>query len=611
MKVAGPSNHGPMLAEPAQRRTVGPAFRDSVWLNRRAAYLSVVAIILCIYSYPALRTAITTGNLRLPAVSAPDVGLYLSISSLQKNSEGEILNPYYHVGVPYAVSYLKFRLGPMLFGLLNHLFAGRVWLTLFVWNLLCWSLLCAAAIWLFHCLLPQPPVELVLAALALLTLFSPDGISRAATPHLSLSWVPVALPYIRPFAPQFMMPLFLCYLGLLIRALSGASLRLWGTMAALQFVAFTAFPYATMMMAGTTAIAAIWYLFAGPRTSRWRVVLGFTVVCALLDLAFALHGSGGFRLSFPDQTSLIMFQPHLLGKTIGKVWILTGIMVVVAALTPRVRPEVKWPLVGMGLSNMLFALGDAFVSERVFYLSDHSGYFYQSTLVILMLVLVSAYLPNGAHALRLTRIASLATVVLCAVYGFLVAGQNYRVNLAYNLEQSDFTRWMERGEVSADDLIITQFGGAPYDSCEWIPLLSNAESLYCRNAQLTLTPEQNRDLQRPREVLYLYLSGKDEHWVENTTDFERYGLYGELSSFRSPEERLERIGALREELLPLFERIEHDDPSIHDFFRRFRRVWIVQNRQKRMFVDSRLESYLDLKGQELAGDLLVVASNPK
>src|SRR5258708_4205895 len=59
--------------------------------------------------------------------------------------------------------------------------------------------------------LPNPNIELVLAALSLLTLFSLDGFG-----HVTEAWihsVPMklvgGLPYIRPFTPQFIMPLFL------------------------------------------------------------------------------------------------------------------------------------------------------------------------------------------------------------------------------------------------------------------------------------------------------------------------------------------------------------------------------------------------------------------
>src|ERR1700688_3894589 len=192
-----------------------------------------------------------------------------------------------------------------------------------------------------------------------------------------------------------------------------------------------------------------------------------------------------------------------------------------------------------------------------------------------------------------------------------MAEGNYRGNLTHNVRQADLASWFGRGEVSSRDLVITQYEGTQCDACEWIPLLSDAETLYCRNSQLALTPEQNRDMQRLREVLYLYFVGKDHQWLENATEFERYGLYGEVSSFHRPEERTARIIALRHEMLPFFERIENGDPSMHEFFRRFQRVWIIQYRQNPAFVDTRLASYLNFKEQQTSGRLLITSLEPK
>ena len=153
--------------------------------------------------------------------------------------------------------------------------------------------------------MPRPTVELVLAGVALLMLFGVDEVGRFITAwiHLSPTWFSGGLPYIRPFTPQVILPLLLFYVGLQIRALSGKNLLVWGLMAFLQFVAFTAFPYATLIMAGTTAAAALWYIIALARYSAWRVVLCFFLVCFLADVAFALHGSGGFHFGFPDPDS--------------------------------------------------------------------------------------------------------------------------------------------------------------------------------------------------------------------------------------------------------------------------------------------------------------------
>jgi hypothetical protein len=65
-------------------------------------------------------------------------------------------------------------------------------------------------------------------------------------------------------------------------------------------------------------------------------------------------------------------------------------------------------------------------------------------------------------------------------------------------------------------------------------------------------------------------------------------------------------------MLPLFDHVENDDPSLQAFFRRFHRVWILQSAQNPVFVNLRLGSYLNLREQELAGTTLLVASaDPK
>jgi hypothetical protein len=64
-------------------------------------------------------------------------------------------------------------------------------------------------------------------------------------------------------------------------------------------------------------------------------------------------------------------------------------------------------------------------------------------------------------------------------------------------------------------------------------------------------------------------------------------------------------------MLPLFERVEHGDPAIREFFRRFSRVWIFRDRQNPALVDARLSFYLDMKEQESAGSLLITSSTPK
>ena len=582
-------------------------------LRRLFFYGIVISIILSIYSYPALRSTGVTKSFRLPPVTAPDEGLYLSISELRETNDGAIVNPYYHVAVPVPVSYLKFRLGPLLFGLLNHVLYHRIWWALFVWNLFCSLGLCLSATWLFERFLPHSSTAVVAAGVTLITIFSFESVWHCVTAviHRSQVWFPGDLPYIRPFSPQFVVPLVVCYVGLQIRALSKRSVSAWALMAVVQFVAFAALPYATIIMAGTTAVATLYFAFTRFRELPWHILLSFLLVCGLLDLTFAMRGSDAFGLSFPGHTRLIRFQPALLVLSIGKMWILIAILVVVAATTKKLRPEIKWTLVGLGLTNIVFALGDAFVSERIFLMGTHIPYFYNSTLAILLTFIVSAYIPNSGRSVRAVRIGSLAIIVTCLALGFAMAEGNHVAHLGFNLEQSDLAQWFAHGEVSPGDLVITQFSTTAYDDCEWVPLLTSAQVLYCRNAQLTLTAQQNREVQRLREVLYLYFNGKDQQWLENTTEFEGYGLYGELSSFHTPAERQERVVALRNEMRPYFKEVEDQAPSITGFFRGFRRIWIVQKRDDPQFVDSRLRSYFDIKNRETVRTLIVTEATAK
>lgn len=571
-------------------------------------------MILSVYSYPTIRTTVGTKSLRLPPVTAPDLGLYLSLSKLATGAPGTVLNPFYHVSLPAnSAPYLKFRFSPLLFGILDDILGNHLWLALLLWNLLWWFLFCVAAIWLFERFLPFASVELVMFGVALLLLVNVAGIWHIAATfgNGSPEWLSGALPYIRPFTPQVVMPLFVMYLGLQIRALQTKKWKLWAMMAAVQFVAFLAFPYVTLMMAGLTLVAGIWYVLSTDRRFALPAIVSFGVICAVADIGFALHGSSGLRYGFPDHSRLIDFQPALLAPSIGKFWILTAVMLVAIAATGKIRPEVKWPLIGMGVTNMLLMLGDAVLSQRVFFLTDHIGYFYQSTIIILLMFLLAAYVPRDEKTRRRTSTLALIATGICVVFGFLMAEGNYRINKADNQRQADLAAWFAGNKVSAQDLVITEFSGAAYDDCEWIPLLSKAQVLYCRNAQLALTPDQNRDLQRFREVLYLYFIGKDHQWLAGTTHVERYGIYGELSTFHSPEELNSRLDVLRREMSPLFRRVEDHDPDVRAFFGEFRRVWILESRENAQFVSERLDSYVNLQQKTTLGSLIIFSAVPK
>jgi len=122
-------------------------------MRRLLIYAIAVFCVLTVYSYSTLRTPHTKA---LPVITAPDLGLYLSLSVLEKPRPGVVVNPYYPIEVPAAgAGFLKFRLGPILFGWLTRLLSGDLWQSLLVWNLIWWCMACVAAIWLFERFLPK------------------------------------------------------------------------------------------------------------------------------------------------------------------------------------------------------------------------------------------------------------------------------------------------------------------------------------------------------------------------------------------------------------------------------------------------------------------------
>src|SRR5450631_3912485 len=125
--------------------SVGRGMRDLV----------AVIIVLLIYSYPAVRARSELGSTIVPPLFAPDLTLYLNLSNVASVNGSQVLNPYYFVPVPgNGTGYLKFRLAAALFGRLEQLLSGRMWIAMFVWNIFWWALLCTIALWIFVRFLP-------------------------------------------------------------------------------------------------------------------------------------------------------------------------------------------------------------------------------------------------------------------------------------------------------------------------------------------------------------------------------------------------------------------------------------------------------------------------
>lgn len=596
---------------------------DYLDLHRPTKYLPIlaaIALVLTIYSYPTLKTSAATGSRVLPPVTSPDTSLYLNISTMKTAGSGEIVDPYYGIPAPTPqMGYLKFRTAFVLFAGLNRLMRGNTWWALLVWNNLWWALLCVVAGWFFEASLPRSSLLIVLSAIAMLMFFNFGVLQNNLgawrfLPSLR-GFERVELPFIRPFFPQLPIPLLVLYLGLQIKALQKASWPIWIGMAVTQFVTFTIFPYAMLMMAGISAIAIVGMMVSRGVVPLWRFAIVYGSLCAASDFLFLIHGSNVTRTGPPGQDSLIHLQGSMLAHHLGGTWFLLFALTLALGLFRGLSPEIKWPVIGLGLSNLLLLLGDVLFSEAALQISHHAGYFVHLTVTI-MVVLLAAEAAEHFHANRNTgwRIGLAGILAILTFNGIFISLANYRRLFLLNNDLVEFAQILRSSAPEQGDVIIARALTVD-DNCAWVSLVSSAHSLFCRNAQVLLSPEQNLNIQRFRQALYLYFSGKNRSWAEsvfnsanNETELSRLMFLGEYSS--DAKERNKHIDSTRTGLIPFLTKIESNDREVHSFLSSYRRILVIDNVSRPTFVEDKLSTYLRVEGRKTSGSFVLLDCRP-
>jgi hypothetical protein len=582
-------------------------------------FLSAIILILGIYSYPALQTTASTGSHALPPASAPDPSLYLNISTIKTSANGQLLDPFYGVELPESrLGYLKFRSAFRLFGALNALLHGDLWWALLLWNLFWWGLLCALVWWLFRQFLPDNSALIVFAGLALVMLFNFGVLQSELTAWLHLpsprGFRDVELPYIRPFFPQVPISLVVLYLGLQIKALQKRSRWFWAAMALTQLFAFTVFPYAMLMMAGITAIAIFGLLLARTAVS-WFTLAAYAITCGFADIVFFFYGSHVARSGAPGQYSLVHLQLSVLPHRIGGMWLILAVLTACIFFIRGLEPAIRWPLAGLGVSNLFLLLGDVFFSETALQVSHHGGYFVHLTAAILLVFIASAGCKRMAQMNWAWRYVFAGVVVLLAVNGALVAEATYSQFLPANQEEAELARYLKAEPPQTQDLVIAR-SLLVDDDCAWVPLISTSHVLYCRNVQVLMSPEQNQQVQRFRQALYLYFTGKDDAWVEGIlqnpnalAELTRLMFLGQVTT--DPVDRQKGVDAVRAELIPLLAKVQQQDPAVRAFLTSYRRILVIDNTSNPYFDESRLAAYMDVQKRQSSGKLSILVCTPR
>jgi hypothetical protein len=557
------------------------------------------------------------GSTIAPPLFAPDLTLYLNLSNVASVNGSEVLNPYYFVPVPdKGTGYLKFRLGAALFGRLEQLLSGRMWIAMFVWNIFWWALLCIIALWIFERFLPSASQGAAIFGLGLLLLFN-FGVLKT----LLLAWIhlpslagfqSIELPYMRAFIPQIPMACLLAYLGLQMEALRRKGPLPWIGMAVLQLLALSVFPYATLMMAGLTAVSVLFEICFRDHRGAWHIPLLYGIACTAMDGVFLQHGFVGF---YATRSHFFHFQPRLLPHLVGGNWLLLCLLTVITALIKNLAAETKWPLVSLGIATLLLMLGDAIVPATTLLLSHHSAYFLHTTVAILLTFIVSAAISARERSVTLRIAVALASGIFL-LNGILLSLTTYRQFLPSNREEVDIARFLSSWKTADRDLFIAPSLSVD-DSCGWTALLSKTRVLYCTDAEVMLTPQQNRDIHRYRQAIYLYFTGKNSDYLRSiigdakpADPMYRLGYWAEAVSL-SAEEQKEGLRSIQTDLLPRMDQVENHDNAVSQFFRQFRRIIVIDDSQKPTFVTSRLGSFLTIQAEQRVDDLEITSYVPQ
>ena len=198
---------------------------------------------------------------------------------------------------------------------------------------------------------------------------------------------------------------------------------------------------------------------------------------------------------------------------IGGNWLLLVALTVAVAFAKPLVFELKWPLVGLGATNALFMLGDVIVPSTAILLSHHVSHFLHMTIAILTPFLISAAFPAFPVNPRIAHIVLGFLMVLTLLNGALLEAGTYQQFLQQNREIVELSQLQRLINPTDRDLLIAPSETVD-DSCGWVALMSPSPVLFCTDAEVMLTPQQNRDIHRFRQAVYLYLTGKNSDLMQ-------------------------------------------------------------------------------------------------
>jgi hypothetical protein len=237
--------------------------------------------------------------------------------------------------------------------------------------------------------------------------------------------------------------------------------------------------------------------------------------------------------------------------------------------------------------------------------THHAAYFFDCTIAIQITYLAAVLYLRFGEMIPWLRWAYAVGAVALLINGAIVSFAIYRYYFPSNQEIASFAKVLKSLKPSAGDLVIARARTVD-DPCAWVPLLTRATVLHCRNSQVALTTEQRQTVYRLRQAFYLYFIGQNSQLEEITANKKSIAMQDYLSGGGNRQQD----ASIQNEPVPLPSRVEGDDTEMHSFFQAFKQVLIIDSIQHPIFSRERLAVYLSLGEERKVGNFFVYWGRP-
>lgn len=580
------------------------------------AWTAVTVVVLAIYSYPYLRNWRAIGVSKLPPLLSDNVYLYLNLAKLPEIGGQTVVNPWYGNTVPeQEIAYRRFGLAIHSFRALDQLTAGNTALALLIWNTGWIIATTLSALWLLSLFGLRTDVPaLGFAASVILLLHIPVVLSAINHWAQTGRTILLTLPYYRSFFPQVAIPLLLLYLGFQIKALSSQSSVWWIAMAALQFVAFASFPYAALLMGGTSLVATAVVLLRGRSSFRLGHCLLFVALSFLADVFFLLKTGSPARGFGKEQHSIFDVKavwPNRYQLLIA--FLMIGLISVIILIDRLRALPMTATMIGLA-ATMLFVPGMAAIFfSPVLQIPLHMYYFTHTVLAALAAGTIGVL--NHSSQRRSVRTSILVSgTVAVGLVGLTAAAMSGAFFERQNAANGRLARALESMSLAQNDLLIV-----PSDSddsiASWYPLVGRTSVLFYYYGEYFVPASDDRE-HWYRLSLYLHLKGRDAQSIGRALTLrgfseETHFLVGHrrLQLLFGPR-RNEALDLVKRDLLPQLLEIEQNRSGASRFFRRYRRIVVVDRFNRPIFSEERLRQHIRFEKESNIDEFEIRVGSP-